>query len=183
MIDGTAIATTSTIWLPRRAMWPAYAAFAWTFTFIAFHIYWFLGGRFGLGDAPSAIPGLPSNVVGWIFTIVVIAMFAAGLAIPLALVRPWGCNVPRWILLTLTWLGSGSLTARGGAGIVDDLLRVTRVLPNGLTGLSYEQTLGQAHPSAYTLWSSAAIDIYFLLGGITFGLAAWIFLRIPRRGR
>jgi hypothetical protein len=152
----------------------AYAPFAWTLAFIAFHVYWFMGGRFGLGDSPKPIPGPPSSVAGWILHFVVLAMFVAGVLVPLALVRPWGRNVPRWMLLTLAWIGSGVLSARGVAGIVDTLLRVTSVLPGGLTGLSNEQVFGQARPSAYILWSGSAIDAYFLLGGILFGVAAWM---------
>ncbi len=167
---------------PQRASWPAYAAFAWTLLFILFHVYWYSGGQIGIGDAPKSIPGPPSSVIGWIFDVVTKAMFFAGLVVPLALVRPWGRDVPRWILRTLTWLGSGVLTVRGGAGDIDSLLRITGVLPNGLTGLSYEQVLGEAHPSAYTLLSGAAIDTYFLMGGILFGLAAWTLGTKTRKG-
>ena len=182
MVHTTAHAMKTTGWLPRRSSWTAYAAFAWTLLFILFHVYWFAGGRFGLGDAPNPIPGPPSSVIGWIFDVVTTAMFVAGLAVPLALVRPWGRDVPRWILLTLTWLGFGVLAVRGAAGIVDDLLRATSVLPGGLTGLSNEQLLGQAHPSAYILWSSSATDAYFLLGGILFALAASTFKSALRKG-
>jgi hypothetical protein len=78
------------------------------------------------------------------------------------------------MLLSLTWLGAAVLALRGVSGIVDDLVRVTNILPNGLTGLTYQQAIGQAHPSAYTLWSLASIDVYFLAGGILFGVAAWM---------
>ncbi len=182
MVHTTAPATKTTGWLPRKSSWTAYAAFAWTLLFILFHVYWIAGGRFGLGDAPNPIPGPPSSVIGWIFDIVTKAMFVAGLVVPLALVRLWGRDVPRWILLTLTWLGSGVLAVRGVAGIVDDLLRATSVLPGGLTGLSNEQLLGEAHPSAYILWSSSATDAYFLVGGILFGIAAWTLMTKPRKG-
>jgi hypothetical protein len=76
------------------------------------------------------------------------------------------------VLFALAWLGCGVLAVRGDAGVVDCLLRVTGVLPRGLTGLTYEQTLGRAHPSAYTLWSGAAIDAYFPIGALLFGLVA-----------
>ncbi len=158
----------------RATTWPAYVAAGWTLLFIAFHIYWYLGGHLGIGDAPDVIPGTPSSVIGWILNIVVLGMFAAGVVVPVALVRRWGRIVPRWLLLGLTWLGAAVLSLRGASGIVDDLLRVTHVLPNGLTGLTYQQAIGQAHPSAYTLWSLASIDVYFLLGGILFGIAAWM---------
>lgn len=139
-----------------------------------------MGGRLGFGDAPDPIPGPPSSVVGWIFDVAVLAMFVAGLVVSLALVRPWGRKIPRRMLLILAWLGCAVLAARGGAGIVDHLGRVAGVLPRGLTGLSYEQILGQAHSSAYTLWSGAAIDAFFLVGGILFGVVAWGYQRGSR---
>lgn len=108
---------------PRN--WAGYAAFAWTVVFIAFHVYWFTGGRLGFGDAPDPIPGPPSSVAGWVFNVSVLAMFAAGLVVPLALVRPVDRKIPRRILLALAWLGCAVLAVRGGAGIVDSLLRVS----------------------------------------------------------
>ena len=40
--------------LPVRT---AYAALAWVVVFAAFHVYWFLGGSFGLGgELPSLVP-------------------------------------------------------------------------------------------------------------------------------
>ena len=163
--------------------WAGYAAFGWTLVFVAFHVYWFMGGRLGFGDAPDPIPGPPSSVVGWTFNVAVLAMFIGGLVVPLALVQPWGQRFPRRMLLVLAWLGSGVLAARGGAGILDSLLRVAGVLPRGLSGLTYEQILGQAHPSVYTLWSGAAIDTYFLIGGVLFGAAAWCYGRKQFRPR
>jgi Protein of unknown function (DUF3995) len=167
---GTVQATRSG--LTRTATWAAYASFAWVAVFIFFHLYWFVGGRLGFGDAPDPIPGTPTSVVGWAFNLLVLAMFVAGLVVPLALARPWGRRIPRWMLLALAWLGCAALAVRGGAGIVDSLLRLAGILPRGLTGLTYEQILGQAYPSAYTLWSGAAIDANFLIGGTLFGLAA-----------
>ena len=173
MAEGTGVTTAG-----RRASWARWAgsaAFMWTCVFVALHVYWFMGGRLGFGDAPDPIPDPPSSVAGLAFNVAVLAMFVAGLVVPLALVRPWGQRFPRRMLLVLAWLGSVVLAARGGAGIVDSLLRVAGVLPRGLSGLTYEQILGQAHPSAYTLWASAAIDAYFLIGGACFGAAAWCY--------
>lgn len=180
---GPAVTTATVSDGSQTTTWAGYAAAGWTLVFIAFHVYWYMGGHLGIGDAPNALPGMPTNVISWIFTIIVFAMFAAGLVVPLALVRAWRRVVPRWTLLGLTWLGSAVLVARGVAGIADDLLRVTHILPNGLTGLTYEQTLGQAHPSAYTLWSIDSIDVYFLLGGILFGIAAWTLRHEVERRR
>lgn len=43
---------------------------------------------------------------------------------------------------------------------------------NGLTGLTYREELGVAHPSAYTLICGTAIDLYFTVGGVLFLAAA-----------
>ena len=69
------------------------------------------------------------------------------------------------------WIGAIVLVARGGLGLLDGLIRALGV-EDGLTRLPYEETLGSAHPSAYTLWSSAAIDAVFLMGGLLFTRAA-----------
>ena len=50
-----------------------------------------------------------------------------------------------------------------------------------LSGLTYQQELGEAHPTAYTLWSGTAIDLYFTLGGVLFLFAAIVYRRVRRR--
>ncbi|HWL98202.1 MAG TPA: DUF3995 domain-containing protein [Nocardioidaceae bacterium] len=143
----------------------------WAVAFVALHGYWALGGRVGFGDQTDPIPVTTDSVAGWAFTVVVATMFGCGLAVPLALLRPWGLRVPRRLLLVLMWIGAVVLIARGGMGLLDGTLR-TLGLDTGLTGLSYERTLGDASPSAYTLWSSAAIDAIFFAGGVLFTRSA-----------
>ena len=70
--------------------------------------------------------------------------------------------------VALVWFGCGLLLLRGGAGIIDDLIRATGLRPNGLTGLSTRETTGTAALS----WSGWAIEASFLAGGIIFGLLA-----------
>jgi uncharacterized protein DUF3995 len=139
-------------------------AFAWTAVFTAWHGYWALGGDFGFGDQEAAFPD-----AGWLFSTVTAGMFAAGLAVPLALARGVG---PRRLLVWLMWAGAAILTARGAIGLVDDALRFTGLAETGLSGLSNEQVLGTAHPSAYTVWSTVGIDAFFAAGGLLFGWAA-----------
>lgn len=158
-----------------RGAWAGYAAFAWVVVFIAFHVYWAYGGRLGFGDAPHPIPSTPTNLSGWIYACIVYAMFLVGTLTPLAIVQAWGRIVPGWLLLSVCWFGSAILTLRALASYVDDLVRLTGLLPNGITGMTYAQIYGSNHVTAYTLWSSAAIDAYFLLGGILYGLAAWYY--------
>jgi Protein of unknown function (DUF3995) len=154
--------------------------FVWVVVFIAFHIYWAFGGKFGFGDATKTQPK-PDTLAKVIFSVVVFGMFAIGTVVPLALYQEWGRRVPAWMLACCCWIGAGLLVVRGFSGVLDTSLRGTGLAHRGLTGLTYEQELGVAHPSAYTLWSGTAIDLYFTLGGILFLVAA-VHHRRSRRG-
>ncbi len=144
-------------------------AFAWTAVFIGWHGYWALGGDFGFGDQQSAFPDTTSSLAGWMFSIAVVGMFVAGLAVPLALAREAG---PRRLLTGLMWAGALVLAARGVVGLVDDGLRFSGLQETGLSGLSDQEVLGTAHPSAYTIWSTVGIDVFFAAGGLLFARAA-----------
>ena len=64
--------------------------------------------------------------------------------------------------------GRRRAAARGASGLLDDTLRFSGLAETGLTGLSDEQVLGTADPSAYTIWSTIGIDAFFTLGGLLF---------------
>ena len=126
--------------------------------FTAMHVYWYLGGTLGLGDAPDALPPLvPSSSAGWIFEIVVVLMFAAGLGVPMALLRGTPDGKRRRLLAALMWTGAVLLVARGGTGLLDDAVRQSGLSDGGITGLSYERTLGTPTPPTYTLISTDAV--------------------------
>ena len=144
-------------------------AFAWTAVFIVWHGYWALGGDLGFGDQQSGFPDTTSSLAGWVFSIAVAGMFAAGLAVPLALAR--GAR-PRRLLLGLMWAGAAVLAVRGIVGLVDDGLRFSGLGETGLSGLSDQDVLGTAHPSAYTVWSTVGLDAFFAAGGLLFARAA-----------
>lgn len=148
-------------------------ALAWAVLFAAAHLYWYAGGRAGLGDAPSPLPGRPTSLLGWTFSVLVAGMFAAGIVLPILLLR--GRPRGRWHRAAVVALGAGAvvLVLRGASGVLDDLLRQAGLADGGLTGLSYQATLGTSSPSRCTLISTDLIDGYFLLGGLLFGLAAW----------
>lgn len=158
----------------RRAALPA---FWWTAVFIVWHGYWGLGGDFGFGDAEAGIPDTTSTLGGWALTIAVAGMFAAGLAVPLAIARRIG---PRRLLVGLMWAGAAVLAARGAIGLADDALRFTGLAETGLSGLSDEEVLGSTDPSAYTMWSTIGLDAFFALGGGLFALGARDGRGLPR---
>lgn len=158
------------------------AAFAWVVVFVGFHVYWAFGGRFGFGDASTTTPPERTLAVR-IFSVVVIGMFVVGTLVPLALYQRWGARVPAWVLASCCWFGGVLLSVRGLCGVLDTSLRGTGLMRDGLTGLTYQQELGEAHPTAYTLWSGTAIDLYFTLGGVLFLFAAIAYGRVRRRRR
>jgi hypothetical protein len=144
----------------------AYAALAWVVVFFAFHIYWYLGGSFA---SPGKLPDLiHHSLVGWILEVLVDAAWPLGAWVCLAIARGWPQGRMRRAASLVVWLGCAVLVLRGAAGLIDDLTRATGLLPNGLTGLSTEQTTGIAHLT----WSGWAIDAYFFAGGLLFGLLA-----------
>lgn len=152
--------------LPVRV---AYAALAWVVVFFAFHVYWFLGGSFGVGG--EGYRRAPHSVAGWIFEVLVVAAFPLGAWACLAIARGWPRGRMRRTATVLVWLGCALLVVRGGAGLIDDLTRAVGLLPNGITGLSHNQTMGAAYyRSTSAIWSGNVTDGYFLAGGIIFGL-------------
>jgi len=158
----------------RRA---AYAAFGWVLAFVAWHVVW-------------AVTGLPfphhhwsgsARILMWGVDAIGFGIWAVGIVLPLALARPWGRRVPRWMLLWAAWTGCGLLGARGIAGVVDDVVRAIG-FSRGLTGMTITEVMGTAHPSAWQSFAEAATDVLFVAGGLVFGLAALTYQRaFPRR--
>lgn len=160
----------------------AYAALAWVVVFFAFHVYWFLGGSFGVGG--EGYRHAPHSVAGWIFEVLVVSAFPLGAWACLAIARGWPRGRMRRAALIVVWLGCTVLVVRGGAGLIDDLTRAVGLLPNGITGLSHEQTMGAAYyRSASATWSANVTDGYFLAGGLIFGLLGYRYClsRSPTR--
>lgn len=154
--------------------------FVWVLVFIAAHVYWAHGGTYGIGNPDTSIPN-DDSLVKRICQILVEAMVVIGTIVPLALYQRWGRRVPHWMLATCCWIGAGILLLRGIAGLVDDGLRDSGLSHLGMTGLTYKQSIGIAHPSGGTLWSLASVDAYFALGGVLFLIAALAYRR-SRRG-
>jgi len=158
----------------RRA---AYAAFSWVLAFVAWHVVWAVTGlpfphHHWSGSARILMWGV--DAIGW-------GIWAVGIVLPLALARPWGRRVPRWMLLWAAWTGCGLLGARGIAGVVDDVVRAIG-FSRGLTGMTIAEVMGTAHPSAWQSFAEAATDVLFVAGGLVFGLAALTYQRVfPRR--
>jgi hypothetical protein len=158
----------------RRA---ANAAFGWVLAFLAWHVVWAVTGlRFPHHDWSGA-----ARMLMWGFDAVIYVMVAVGIVLPLALARPWGRRVPRWMLLWAAWAGCALLGARGIAGAADGVARAIG-FSRGLTGMTTAQAMGTGHPSAWLSFASTATEVLFVAGGLMFGLAALTYQRaFPRR--
>ncbi|SFL60559.1 Protein of unknown function [Gracilibacillus orientalis] len=89
-----------------------------------------------------------------LFMINLAAIFLCFLAafIALALVQAWGQRIPSWFLLTAAWIACVVLGLRGGVGIIQSMKLV------------------EPAPLLYI------IEPFFLLGGILFGLSAFLYM-------
>ena len=156
----------------------AYAAFGWVLAFLTWHVVWAVTG---LGFPQPSLHHGAARMIFWAFDVIIYVMVAVGIALPLALARPWGRRVPRWMLLWAAWTGCALLGARGMAGIADDVVRAIG-FSRGLTGMTTAQAMGTGHPSAWLAFASTATDVLFAVGGLMFGLAALTYQRaFPRR--
>jgi hypothetical protein len=159
----------------RRA---AYAAFGWVLAFLAWHVVWAVTGLAFPQASHHHGVGL---VLFWAGDAITWLMAAVGIVLPLALARPWGRRLPRWMLLCAAWTGCALLGARGIAGVVDDVAHAIG-FSRGVTGMTTAQVMGTAHPSTWLSFASTATDVLFLAGGLVFGLAALRYQHaFPRR--
>lgn len=155
---------TPEVTVDRRALRPAFAAYTalgWVVLFFAFHVYWYLGGTLA---SPGKIPGVPHSPAAWIVNVVVTLAFPLGAWVSLAVARGWARGRLAPVTKAVVRVGCTVLLLRGIPGILDDLTRATGIFPQGITGLSLEDTTGHAD----LRWSDWAIDAYFLAGGIVF---------------
>lgn len=101
---------------PRAPRWPAYSAAVLGLGYAAEKVHWGLGGTIGLadpdafGDVSLWTPGLGDTAV----------LGLVGVAIALALVRPWGRRLPAWLPRGGAVLGALMLVPVGllGSGVV-----------------------------------------------------------------
>ncbi len=152
--------STARPWSPDGA---AYAACAWAVVFAAASFYWAAGGTVGADTVGSVITRLPGIVaLLWVTG----ALKVIGALLALALVRPWGRVLPRWLLLTLSWAGGVGLTAYGAIPLV-------------VNGLMVAGVLHVPGPVDWTLirWHVFLWDPWWLLGGLLFVAAAWSYQR------
>ncbi|MQA86441.1 MAG: DUF3995 domain-containing protein [Streptosporangiales bacterium] len=163
----------------RRWATPPYAACVAALGYAALKAYWGAGGT-GLLDTVSLTSNDEITANPWFVAFGLwgtAALAVAGVAITLAMVRPWGRAFPRWMLLVPAWFGCTLLVPRGVLGFVSDVLLLTGVKPTYGAGA----TAADVHRWAY--WDLLFYSPLFLVWGVTLAVTAWSYGRRTRRPR
>lgn len=164
------VTTGSTRTIRAGWAWTGYAAFVVGLLYALVSAYWAMGGVAwldtlggSLEDAARARDPLLITVV-WVTAAIKLVAAVLGLA----LVRPWGRLVPRWMLLTTCWTATAVLVLYGGYLVVGQLLVV-------LDLLQVEISDEKAFYGHLLVW-----DPWFLVWGLLLGAATWAATRPGR---
>lgn len=142
-----------------QSSWLAYAAASWALIFSLLHGVWATGWYIGLEREFARKAFARPWFLAYDLAVAVMCLVAACVA--LALVRPWGRQVPRWALGVLAWGGTGLLMWRALAGSVQ---------------LLYQVATGSFVARPMLLW-----EVWFCVGAILFGLSTWRFWTVWRK--
>jgi len=139
--------------------------------FAAMSFYWAAGGTVG-GDTIGNVIRTPAlardpTFVAILWTTGALKAIAGLLA--LALVRPWGRVIPRWMLLVAGWGTGLLLVLYGGANLA----------VRGLMAVGIISTPASMHSLA-ARWHLLLWDPWWTLGGILFIAATWCYGRSSR---
>ncbi|UFQ14043.1 MULTISPECIES: hypothetical protein [Streptomyces] len=135
--------------------------------YLLIKVSWVVGSLLGL--API---GKGFNLASWVLlNTVTIGMAATGMALALALVRPWGMRTPGWLAAFCAWTGTGFLVSILPYAVLSTVLDAVR----GDTANS------GGDDSAMPGWEGALIQCSFIgMGlGLTLALPAYLRRRWP----
>lgn len=159
---------------PRPAF--VHMAFAFTLLYTAFHVYWAVGGTWGLPLAALHEEAL-TKVANWVVSVIMLV----GAVWILALNHPVGRRVPAWMLLAPIWAGAVVCVSHAVFGFVTKILYLGG--HHGAVDFPVVPGVGAAE-AADANHLSAVQDLLvfepcFLVQGVVLALAAWQFLRTP----
>ncbi|WP_326609081.1 DUF3995 domain-containing protein [Streptomyces scopuliridis] len=163
------------ITLPPQPVW-VQLAFAFTLLFMAIHLYWAVGGTWGLPllalQEKAAV-----QAVNWVVSVIMVI----GALFVLALNHPIGRRVPSWTLLVPLWTGAVVCVSHAIYGLITKALYLS-----GWHGAVNFPVVAGVSPATAAAENrhSAILDILvfepcFLIQGLLLALAAWQFIRTP----
>jgi len=153
----------------RRGPLMVYLAALAALAGVPIHLYWALGGTWGLpgGAATGGLPGLHAT------NAIVSVLLAAGAALLFGLTRPWACRPPALVMLTPLWLGSVVSVSHGLYGVVTKALYVA----GAHSAVSYPEPLTAAQKNHAALLDLGVFEPWFLIQGLLLLLAGRWFAR------
>jgi hypothetical protein len=151
-----------------------HAAFAFTILFMALHLYWAVGGTWGL--PPAALQFRAAvQASNW----VVSAIMAIGAVVVLGLNYPISRRVPSWMLLVPMWIGAVVCLSHGVYGLITKALYLSgwqgAVNFPELPGVSAATAAEKNHLAA--VHDLLVFEPAFLVQGALLALATWQFIR------
>ncbi|MEW2403292.1 hypothetical protein [Streptomyces sp. NPDC046862] len=152
----------------RTGRWGAYGAALALLPYLLIKMSWVVGST--LGVAPI---GEGFDLAGWVvLNTVTIGMAAIGIALSLALVRPWGMRMPGRLVAFCAWTGSGFLVSVLPYAVLSSMLDAARGGPGG-----GDSGGGDAMPG----WEAALVQFGFVgMGlGLSLALPAYLLRRWP----
>ncbi|MCM2577167.1 DUF3995 domain-containing protein [Streptomyces meridianus] len=160
-----------------RPVW-VHSAFAFTLLFTAIHVYWAVGGTWGL---PLAVMQAQAQATTKAANAVVSVIMVIGAVWVLALNHPVGRRIPAFVLLAPLWAGAVVCVSHAVFGFATKILYL-----NGRHGaVDFPVVPGvDAATAADSNRLSALQDILvfepcFLIQGVLLALAARQFIRTP----
>lgn len=163
----------------RRPEWVR-AAFIVTLLFATLHLYWAVGGAWGLPPAALQYKGA-ARAANWVVT----GILVAGACWVLVLNRRWARRIPSGVLLSPLWLGAVVCISHALFGLVTKGLYL-----GGYEGaVDFPTVAGvDAVTAAADNHRAAVLDVvafepFFLAQGLALALAGWQFIRGPRGRR
>jgi hypothetical protein len=139
----------------RKQLSIAYAAACWALVFAAFHIVWAAGWYIGL----DPVQAQAAFAVPWklAYDLVVAGMCIVAVPVALAMAMPWGQRLPRRLLKTLAYTGTGLLVLRALASLIQAI---------------YLLVVGQ-----FTFQDMGVWEPWFYLGATLFAINLWQYRR------
>ncbi|MFF4569581.1 hypothetical protein [Streptomyces sp. NPDC001410] len=149
--------------LDRAGRLAAYGAALVMTPYALIKISWVVGAAAGLLPIGDGF-----DLTGWsALNTATIGMAAIGIAVSLALVRPWGMRMPGPLVAFVAWVGTGFLVPLLPYAVLDSLLGLSDGTPHG------HEDSSPAMPG----WEAALIQISFVGMGLGLALALPAYLR------
>ena len=155
--------------MARRGPLVVYLAALAALAGIPIHLYWALGGTWGLpgGAATAGLPGLH------VTNAIVSVLLAVGAALLFGLTRPWARRPPAPVMLTPLWLGSVVCLSHGLYGLATKGLYAA----GAHSAVSWPEPLTAAQKNLAALRDLGVFEPWFLVQGLLLLFAGRWFAR------